>query len=103
MEVGVRALPILTLITFFIGLILALQSAYELRKFGALNLGGQRRRAFHVARTRPVDHGHRGDWPVGLGICRGDRHDEGHRRNRRAGNDGDQAQSISWSLRNFWP
>lgn len=37
MEVGVRALPILSLITFFIGLILALQSAYELRKFGALN------------------------------------------------------------------
>ena len=36
MQVGVRALPILSLITFFIGLILALQSAYELRKFGAL-------------------------------------------------------------------
>src|SRR5258708_12063064 len=38
MEVGVRALPILSLITFFIGLILALQSAYELRKFGAIDL-----------------------------------------------------------------
>jgi phospholipid/cholesterol/gamma-HCH transport system permease protein len=37
MQAGVRALPILSLITFFIGLILALQSAYELRKFGALN------------------------------------------------------------------
>jgi phospholipid/cholesterol/gamma-HCH transport system permease protein len=37
-EVGVRALPILSLITFFIGLILALQSAYELRKLGALGL-----------------------------------------------------------------
>ena len=37
MEVGVRALPILSLITFFIGLILALQSAYELRRLGALN------------------------------------------------------------------
>ena len=37
LDVGVRALPILSLITFFIGLILALQSAYELRKFGALN------------------------------------------------------------------
>jgi phospholipid/cholesterol/gamma-HCH transport system permease protein len=36
--VGVRALPILSLITFFIGLILALQSAYELRKLGALSL-----------------------------------------------------------------
>ena len=37
MDVGVRALPILSLITFFIGLILALQSAYELRRFGAMN------------------------------------------------------------------
>ena len=37
MQVGVRALPILSLITFFIGLTLALQSAYELRKFGAIN------------------------------------------------------------------
>src|SRR6202007_1654011 len=38
LEVGVRALPILSLITFFIGLILALQAAYELRKFGAMDL-----------------------------------------------------------------
>jgi phospholipid/cholesterol/gamma-HCH transport system permease protein len=38
MEVGVRALPILSLITFFIGLILALQSAYELSKLGAMTL-----------------------------------------------------------------
>ncbi len=37
MQVGVRALPILSLITFFIGLILALQAAYELRRFGAIN------------------------------------------------------------------
>jgi phospholipid/cholesterol/gamma-HCH transport system permease protein len=37
MEAGVRALPILSLITFFIGLILALQAAYELRRFGAIS------------------------------------------------------------------
>jgi len=37
MEIGVRSLPILSLITFFNGLILALQSAYELRKFGAIS------------------------------------------------------------------
>ena len=36
METGVRALPILSLITFFIGLILALQAAYELKRFGAI-------------------------------------------------------------------
>ena len=32
-----RALPILSLITFIIGLILALQAAYELKRFGAMN------------------------------------------------------------------
>src|SRR5260370_41735054 len=37
LDVGVRALPILSLITFFIGLILALQAAYELRRFGAMS------------------------------------------------------------------
>ena len=37
MQVGVRALPILSLITFFIGLILALQGAYELRRLGAIS------------------------------------------------------------------
>ena len=36
MAVGVEALPILSVITFFVGLILGLQGAYELRKFGAL-------------------------------------------------------------------
>src|SRR5260370_39564393 len=37
LDVGVRALPILSLITFFIGLLLALQAAYELRRFGAIS------------------------------------------------------------------
>ncbi len=37
MAVGVEALPILSLISFFIGVILALQGAYELQKFGALH------------------------------------------------------------------
>src|SRR5258708_40374258 len=36
MAVGIGALPILSLISFFIVTILALQAAYELRKFGAL-------------------------------------------------------------------
>ena len=36
MATGVEALPIVSLITFFVGTILALQAAYELRKFGAL-------------------------------------------------------------------
>lgn len=36
LAVGVEALPIISLITFFMGVILALQGAYELRRFGAL-------------------------------------------------------------------
>jgi phospholipid/cholesterol/gamma-HCH transport system permease protein len=38
MSVGVEALPITSLISFFVGTILALNAAYELRKFGALHL-----------------------------------------------------------------
>jgi phospholipid/cholesterol/gamma-HCH transport system permease protein len=38
MAVGVEALPITSLISFFIGAILAVNAAYELRKFGALHL-----------------------------------------------------------------
>jgi phospholipid/cholesterol/gamma-HCH transport system permease protein len=38
MAVGVEALPIVSLISFFVGLILALQGAYELRNLGALQL-----------------------------------------------------------------
>jgi phospholipid/cholesterol/gamma-HCH transport system permease protein len=36
MAVGVEAIPIVSLIIFFVGLIMALQSAYELRRLGAI-------------------------------------------------------------------
>lgn len=36
MAVGVRAIPIVSLISFFVGLIMALQSAYELQRLGAI-------------------------------------------------------------------
>jgi len=36
MAVGVEALPIVSLISFFVGMIFGLQSAYQLRKLGAL-------------------------------------------------------------------
>src|SRR5580698_1502148 len=38
MAIGVEAIPIVSLITFFVGLIMALQSAYELRRLGAMQL-----------------------------------------------------------------
>ncbi len=38
LAVGVTAIPVVSLISFFVGLILALQAAYELRRLGALHL-----------------------------------------------------------------
>ena len=38
MGVGVGAVPIVSLITFFVGIIIALQGAYELRRLGATQL-----------------------------------------------------------------
>src|SRR5271170_3481574 len=38
MAVGVTALPIVSLITFFVGVIIALQGAYELQRLGAMQL-----------------------------------------------------------------
>lgn len=38
MAVGVRAVPIITLITFFVGVIIALQGAYGLQRLGAMHL-----------------------------------------------------------------
>jgi phospholipid/cholesterol/gamma-HCH transport system permease protein len=38
MLVGVGAVPVISFITFFIGVIMALQGAYELRRFGAIQL-----------------------------------------------------------------
>jgi phospholipid/cholesterol/gamma-HCH transport system permease protein len=38
MGVGVKAIPIITLITFFVGVIIALQGAYGLRRLGAMQL-----------------------------------------------------------------
>jgi len=38
MSVGVGAIPILSLITFFVGIIIALQGAYELQRLGAMQL-----------------------------------------------------------------
>jgi phospholipid/cholesterol/gamma-HCH transport system permease protein len=38
MSIGVEAVPIVSLISFFVGLILALQGAYELRNLGAMQL-----------------------------------------------------------------
>lgn len=38
MAIGVSAIPVVSFITFFIGVIMALQGAYELKRFGAIHL-----------------------------------------------------------------
>jgi len=38
MMIGVAAVPVISFITFFIGVIMALQGAYELKRFGAIHL-----------------------------------------------------------------
>jgi len=38
MAIGVEAIPIISLITFFVGVIIALQGAYELQRIGAMQL-----------------------------------------------------------------
>jgi phospholipid/cholesterol/gamma-HCH transport system permease protein len=38
MAVGVSAIPVISFITFFIGVIMAMQGAYELKRFGAIHL-----------------------------------------------------------------
>jgi len=48
---GVGAVPILSLISFFIGLIMALQSAYQLRKLGAMAFVAN---AFAISGTREL-------------------------------------------------
>src|SRR5256885_10977484 len=54
MDTGIRALPILSLITFFIGLILALQAAYELRRFGAISSVPSSVPVYIYLATRPL-------------------------------------------------
>ena len=78
LDVGVRALPILSLITFFIGLILALQAAYELRRFGAISYVATAVAISMSTRTRPADYGDCRNRSFRVCFCRRNRHHEGH-------------------------
>ena len=66
MAIGIRALPIVTLLSATIGLMLALQGIYSLRQFGAEQQVVLRRRARRHARVRPADHRHPGRREVRL-------------------------------------
>ncbi len=76
MAVGVEAIPIVSLISFFVGLIMALQSAYELKRLRRHAIRGQRRRHLDRPRTGPADYRHHRDRPVRFRLRRGNRHHE---------------------------
>ena len=81
--VGVRALGIIGLMSFLIGIVIAQQGAVQLRQFGAevftVNLVGRLTfRELGILMTAIMVAG-----PVWFGLCRTDRDDEDHRRDRR--------------------
>ena len=83
-RIGLDAMPIVGLLSFLIGVVLAYQGADQLRAYGAeiftINLlGVSVLRELGVLLT--VDHGRR---PLGQRLHRRDRHDEGQRGGRRA-------------------
>ncbi len=82
-ETGLTALPILGLLSFLLGVVLAYQGADQLRRFWSRGVHGQSRRRVGAARDRRADFGdHRGR-PVGLRLHGADRHHGGERRARR--------------------
>ncbi len=73
-ETGINALPIVGLLAFLIGVVLAYQGADQLKRFGAeiftINLLG----VGVLARDRRADHRHHRGGPLRLGLHRPSRH-----------------------------
>lgn len=67
---GVDALPIVALISFIVGLVMAFQAAIPMRMFGAELLCGQSHRDRHGERTRTLNDGHCPGRKILLCICR---------------------------------
>ena len=74
---GVDGLPIVGLISFLLGLIIAFMSSLQLKQFGAniyvASLSGHR----HGQGTGSHHDRHPGGRAVGVGLCRGNRHHDG--------------------------
>jgi phospholipid/cholesterol/gamma-HCH transport system permease protein len=67
MAVGVGAIPIVSLITFFVGVIIALQGAYELQRLGAMQIVAS---LVAISITREL-----GSFPGGTEVSGHGRHD----------------------------
>ena len=87
-QMGLRGAPLILMINFFVGAIVAQQGIVQLARFGAQQPHRRSRRHPHLARTRrdaDLDHGRR---PLGLGDhgrARRDEHARGARRPARHG------------------
>ena len=81
---GFDALPIIGLLSFLIGIVIAYQGADQLQRYGAnifvVDLVGAR----DAARALAAAHRHHRRRPLGLRLHGADRHDEGDRGDRRA-------------------
>ena len=95
MGAGVGAIPIISLITLFVGVIIALQGAYELQRLGAMQLVASLVAIAIAQGTGAAHHRHRGDWKVRLGLRGGDWDHAGHRGTGRAGNHGAGSGRVS--------
>ena len=95
MEIGIRAIPIVSLLSATIGLMLALQGIDSLRQFGAEQQVVLGRRARHHARVRAADHRHPGrrDAPGSALAARLGDHDD-QPRDRRAARDGHRPGAL---------
>ncbi len=83
-RVGWQAIPIVVLITFLIGAIIAQQGIFHFRKFGAEFLCRRHGRHPRAARTRRADRGHHGGRPLRQRLHRRTWLDENARGDRRA-------------------
>ncbi len=94
MAVGVEAIPIVSLITFFVGLIMALQSGYELRQLGAMQLVAGTVAISILRELGPAAYSHRRYRSLGVGFRRGDRYQKGDRGSGCVENDGLRSRGV---------
>ena len=93
-EAGVNALPIVALIGFLMGVILAFQSAVAMKPFGAELFVANLLSLAHAARARAADDRDPARRPLRRRVRRRDRHDEGEPGGRRADDDGPRPGAL---------
>ena len=101
-QIGVRSISIVAITSLFIGMVLALQTAYSLADFGGALFIGKVVSLSLVRELAPVLMSLMVGGRVGAGIDGGARDDESHRADRRACARWRRIPSASWSCRACW-